>query len=405
MESKSLTVSEVTAYIKSLLKNDRLLSQLEVIGEISNFHHHRSGHMYFTVKDDDAKLNAVMFKGNNRQLDFTPEDGQMIKAYGYIDLYPPRGEYQLYVQAMQVQGEGDLFQAFIELKEKLEKEGLFAPEKKKPLPEFPKKIGLVTSAGGAAIRDIISVIKRRDAGVSLLLTSSRVQGSEAAAELIKGLRYLDKRPDIDLIIISRGGGSLEDLWPFNNEMLAREIVAAETPIISGVGHETDITISDLAADLRAPTPSAAAELAVQDQASIRERFYNLKKQLFSLAGSKLKNSRREFDYLLNNRIWKNPDLILAQKRQHLDEIRQEFGQTLAEYLRQRREKIARLSLQVDGLSPLKILGRGYSLTEKSGKVVSSIQDVNLEDEIKTRVRDGEIMSKVKEIREGDYGSK
>lgn len=403
MESKHFTVSEVTRYIKQLLKNDDILNQIEVVGEISNFHHHRSGHMYFSLKDDDSKINAVMFKGNNYNLDFQPEDGQKVRAFGYIDLYVPRGEYQLYVEAMSEEGEGDLYQKFLMLKEKLEKEGLFADENKQPIPEFPKKIGLVTSAGGAAIRDIISVINRRDSRVSILVASARVQGSESVGELIESLRYLDNRDDIDLIILSRGGGSLEDLWSFNDEILAREIVEAKTPIISGVGHETDFTIADMAADLRAPTPSAAAELAVRDMVSIRNRFKNLNEQLYYKINKKIKDARKELGYILKNRIWRNPELIISDQRQEFDNISNEFSTAMENYFRDKHDEIAKLSLKLDGLSPLKILSRGYSITEKveedRTEVVSSVDDLKRGDLIKTLLNNGQVLSEVKKTKE------
>ena len=403
MESKHFTVSDVTRYIKNLLKKDDILSQIEVVGEISNFHHHRSGHMYFSLKDDDSKINAVMFKGNNFKLDFQPEDGQKVRAFGYIDLYVPRGEYQLYVEAMNEEGEGDLYQKFLKLKEKLEKEDLFADEHKVPIPEFPKKIGLVTSAGGAAIRDIISVINRRDARISMLVASARVQGSESVGELIESLRYLDNREDIDLIIISRGGGSLEDLWSFNNEILAREIVEASTPIISGVGHETDVTIADLASDLRAPTPSAAAELAVQDIVSIRNRFNNLSEQLYYKINKKIKDARKELDFILKNRVWRNPELIISDQRQEFDNISNDFSQVIESYFKNKYDEISKLSLKLDGLSPLKILSRGYSITEKieddKSEVVSSVDKLQKGDSIKTLLKNGQLLSKVENIKE------
>lgn len=403
MESKHFTVSEVTRYIKNLLRKDDILNQIEIVGEISNFHHHRSGHMYFSLKDDDSKINAVMFKGNNFNLDFQPEDGQKVKAFGYIDLYVPRGEYQLYVEAMSEEGAGDLYQKFLRLKEKLEKEGLFADKYKQPIPEFPKRVGLVTSAGGAAIRDIISVINRRDARVSILVASARVQGTESVGELIESLRYLDNRNDIDLIIISRGGGSLEDLWSFNNEILAREIVAANTPIISGVGHETDFTITDLVADLRAPTPSAAAELAVKDMVSIRNRFNNLSEQLYYKINKKLRDARKELDFILKNRIWRSPELIISDQRQGFDNISNDFNQAMEIYFKEKHDQISRLSLKLDGLSPLKILSRGYSITEKikghKSEVVTSVNNFNKGDLAKTLLKDGQIISKVENIKE------
>ncbi len=400
MESKLYSVTEVTSRVKSLLQNDAVLSNLKVEGEISNFHHHRSGHMYFSLKDDNSKLNCVMFKGNNKKLDFAPEDGQVVLARGYLDVYVPRGEYQLYVSSLEEVGEGILYQKFIKLKEKLEEEGLFAPEKKKDIPFLPEKIGLVTSPTGAAIRDILSVLKRRYDGVSVLLYPSRVQGNEAEGELITGLEYLEAQKDIDLIIISRGGGSLEDLWPFNSEELARKIYSLKTPVISGVGHETDFTIADFVADLRAPTPSAAAELAVQDFAQLINNLQDLARRLCSSYRNKINSSKKDLDFIKSKKIWRDPAIMWQNTRQLLDDLMLRFSNNLSTSFKEHRRKVTNLERELKNLSPEKILARGYSITlNESGQVIKDHSQVEDKDLIISRLAKGKVMSEVKESRE------
>ena len=403
MESKLLTVTEVTARVKSLLQDDTILSDLKVEGEISNFHHHRSGHMYFSLKDDNSKLNCVMFQGNNQKLDFSPEDGQVVLARGYLDVYVPRGEYQLYVTEMEQEGEGALYQKFLQLKEKLKEEGLFDQERKQELPFLPAKIGLVTSPTGAAIRDIISVLKRRYAGVSVLLAPSRVQGEEAEEELIRSLEYLQDREDIDLIIISRGGGSLEDLWPFNSEKLARKIAASDIPIISGVGHETDFTIADFVADLRAPTPSAAAELAVKDFTRLENQLKELGRRLYSAYSSVITTNGRELKFLSQNRIWREPAVIFQTARQQLDDLVSRFNRELEAEFRDKHQKVKSLARELENLSPHKILSRGYSITmNQEGQVIKRSSEVRNSEMITTRLNSGEIDSQVINSREDQH---
>ncbi len=403
MESKFLTVTEVTARVKSLLQDDPILSDLKVEGEISNFHHHRSGHMYFSLKDDNSKLNCVMFQGNNQKLDFSPKDGQVVLARGYLDVYVPRGEYQLYVAEMEQEGEGALYQKFLKLKKKLKEEGLFDQDRKQELPFLPAKIGLVTSPTGAAIRDIISVLKRRYAGISVLLAPSRVQGEEAEKELIRSLEYLENREDIDLIIISRGGGSLEDLWPFNSEKLARKIAASDIPIISGVGHETDFTIADFVADLRAPTPSAAAELAVKDFTRLEKQLKELGRRLYSAYLSVITTNRRELKFLSQNRIWREPSVMFQNTRQQLDDLVSRFSRELEAEFRDKQQKVKSLARELENLSPHKILSRGYSITmSQQGEVIKKSSEVRNSEMITTRLANGEIDSQVINSREEQH---
>ncbi len=396
MESNILSVSEVTARIKKILTLDEILSDLTVEGEISNFHHHSSGHMYFTLKDSEATLSSVMFEHKNKDLDFEPEDGQQVKASGYIDVYKPRGEYQLYVKELEKVGAGDLYKQYLELKEKLKEEGLFDEERKQDLPFLPARIGLVTSPTGAAIRDILSVLKRRFAAISALLVPAHVQGDKAESELIRGVEYLEGKEDIDLIIISRGGGSLEDLWSFNSEKLARTIADCRIPVISGVGHETDFTIADFAADVRAATPSAAAELAVSDYIELRDRLEDLGKRIVSAFENNLKSRERRLDNMINRHIWREPQRLFASAEQEVDSLADRFSRELSRYFEDRRNHLGQLSGLLDNLSPLKILSRGYSITRREdGEIITSAEDVDEGENIETRLSRGFILSEIK----------
>jgi len=398
MTKKIYSVSEITNYIKNLLLEDSFLNDLWVSGEISNFHHHSSGHMYFTLKDSSTCLGAVMFKGNNRSLKFEPGDGMKVNAHGYIGVYKPRGSYQLYVDSIEPAGIGALYLAFEQLKTKLEEEGLFAPERKRDIPLLPVKIGIVTSPTGAAIRDILSVVKRRFENVSVLIVPSLVQGEEAAEQLVRGIEYLNKRDDIDIIIISRGGGSLEDLWPFNEEVVARAIAASKIPVISGVGHETDFTIADFVADLRAPTPSAAAELAISSRMELEKDLVNLNQRLFNALEYKMANSRERLKAITSKRLFKNPAELLANKIQRVDELSRHLNWGIEKALNKSRERYSILSGKLESLSPLKTLARGYSITSIEGQVVDRIKIVNPGNLITTRVSDGLIASTVKDVK-------
>ncbi len=402
MESKAYSVSEVTSYIKNLLTLDETLSHLVVEGEVSNFHHHTSGHMYFTLKDDSSRLKSVMFESSNKSLDFEPEDGQQVKATGYVDVYEPRGEYQLYVRKLEKLGAGELYQKYLELKNKLEQEGLFAEERKQELPFLPAKIGLVTSPTGAAIRDILTVLKRRFGPVSVLIAPAHVQGESSEAELIRGIDFLENRDDIDLIIISRGGGSLEDLWSFNSEKLARKIAAADIPIISGVGHETDFTIADFAADVRAATPSAAAELAVQDYIELSSSLERLGERMNSALDRKLKEAENRLESIKKRPVWRDPERMLSTAEQKMDNLTHRFARELGDYFQKRRDQISGLAGQLDNLSPLKILSRGYSITRsEDGSPITEASRVEKGDRLETLLSGGSLESEVTKVREED----
>ncbi len=404
MKDNVYTINEITKYIKKILAADEVLNDLWLGGEISNFYHHDSGHMYFTLKDDSACINAVMFEGNNRFLKFEPEDGMEVTAHGYIDVYAPKGDYQFYVDKLHPEGEGALYLAFRQLKEKLEKEGLFADEKKKSIPKLPGKIGIVTSPDGAAIRDILSVVERRFENISILVVPSLVQGDNASGQLVQGINYLNNRNDIDLIIVSRGGGSLEDLWPFNEEEVARAIFNSEIPVISGVGHETDFTIADFVADLRAPTPSAAAELAISNRSQLEKNLKNLNQRLLNAVQNQMQNYREKIKSLSGKNIFVNPEKLFSDQMQTIDELTKQLQWNMEKKLNKSHEKYNILQGKLDTLSPLKTLKRGYAINltdDDDRKIIDSIDKVQSGDKMITRVADGNIYSEIKSCKKED----
>ena len=371
---RAVSVYRLTEYIKNRLERDENLQYVTVQGEISNFIHHRSGHMYFTLKDEESQIKAVMFKGANMRLTFRPENGQKVVVMGSVSVYSPGGQYQLYVGSMRPDGIGDLYQAYEKLKKQLAEEGLFDERLKKPLPAFPRKIGVITSANGAAVRDIINVAGRRCPMAQLLLYPAQVQGAGTDSSLIKGLDYFASRGDIDVIIIGRGGGSIEDLWGFNSEKLARRIFAMEIPIISAVGHETDFTICDFVSDKRAPTPSAAAELAVPDFKVLRQRLDMAVERSVAAAVGGLDERAK--------------DLADMKKSYDVRSVEKLFSM--------REEKLKGLAGKANSLSPLGVLSRGYAVATKDGKAIKDAAAVSVGDEVEVRLQTGKIKTVVKE---------
>ena len=344
-------------------------------GEISNFIHHRSGHMYFTLKDEDSQIKAVMFRGANMRLTFRPENGQKVVVMGQVSVYPAGGQYQLYVGAMRPDGIGDLYQAYEKLKKQLTEEGLFDERHKKPLPAFPQKIGVITSANGAAVRDIMNVVGRRCPMAQLLLYPAQVQGAGTDSSLIRGLDYFEAQGDIDVIIIGRGGGSLEDLWGFNSERLARRIFEMNTPVISAVGHETDFTICDFVSDKRAPTPSAAAEIAVPDLRVLRQRLDDASDRAVSAAL-----------------------LCVDDRRKRLKEEAASYEERSVERMfRLKEEKLKGLVGRTHSLSPLAVLSRGYAVVSKDGKALKNTEGVSVGDEVELRLQNGKLIAEVTQV--------
>lgn len=396
-DDRVFTVTEVNEYLESIISQDSMLNNLWVSGEISNFHHHSSGHMYFTLKDKNSCLNSIMFRSNNRNLKFKLEDGMKVTTHGYLGLYSPRGSYQFYVDKIEPSGKGALYLAFEQLKEKLTLEGLFADDNKKEIPLLPRRIGIITSVTGAAIRDILSVVRRRFEGVSVLIVPTLVQGEGAAPQIVEGIEYLNRCGDIDIIIVSRGGGSIEDLWAFNEEIVARAIYNSKMPVISGVGHETDFTIADFVADLRAPTPSAAAELAIASRLELDNRLEGLTNRLLNAEQTRIATFHQQVSFIAEKRIFTRPEELLAVKNQLLDDYSRQLGWTMERKLSSYQERFNLLASKLDAYSPLKTLNRGYSLTTyKNGQVITTINNVKNGDDIITKLKDGTIISKVLE---------
>lgn len=383
------TVAELTAYIKELFEIDFRLRDLDVSGEISNFTRARSGHLYFTIKDDEAQLKCVMWRTSAQRLHFDPQDGDAVVIHGRISVYEASGVYQLYADYMEPAGRGDLALAFERLKEKLAGEGLFDNVHKKPLPAYPKKIGLVTSADAAALRDILNVLQRRHPMLSVLLAPTLVQGLEAPPQIIQAIRWLDGRDDIELIIVARGGGSIEDLWAFNDEGVARAIFAARHPIISGVGHETDFTIADFVADLRAPTPSAAAELAVPDLsdlslglASTRDRLVKLLRGQLEQAGWQLQGLQRSLQYL-------SPLAQLDSYFQRVDSMQMRLERAINHTLERAGSMLALADSHLQAVNPAATLARGYAIVRhRDGRIVTSVSQVRKGEDLEIQVSDG-----------------
>ncbi len=394
------TVSEINRYVKGLIQSDPRLRDLWVTGEISNFKHHRSGHMYFTVKDSSSALRCVYFRRDNVHCIFQPTDGMEVILHGYLSVYEPGGQYQLYVQEMQPAGMGSLYIAFEQLKQKLEAEGLFKPEHKKKLPRIPRKIGLVTSPGGAALQDIITTIKKRFPYVQLLVVESLVQGPGAAADLIRALDLLNKKDDIDLIILTRGGGSLEDLWPFNEEMVARAIFRSSKPVISAVGHETDFTIADFTADLRAHTPTEAAAAAVP----VYDELLAEIDQLRNRAGLALKNrvlqEKQRLDHIVSERFFRRPQERIKTAKAYLEETETRLKREMVRYLQLKGIQLTALVDKLESYSPLKVMNRGYTFCrDQEGNIIRSVKDIRIGQLLQLSLKDGRADCRVEKVEE------
>ena len=382
------SVSEVNRYIKELLAREPVLSGMHVRGEISNYKQYPSGHCYFTLKDASSALKCVMFRSRAQYLRFKPENGMQVVAGGSLSVYERDGVYQLYVDSLMPEGTGDLAVAFEQLKKKLSAEGLFAEERKRPLPAFPKKIGVVTSSAGAVLRDIYRVSKRRWPAVQLVLYPVQVQGTEAAGQIAQGIEFFSRTYPVDVIIAGRGGGSMEDLWAFNEEVVVRAIAAAQVPLISAVGHETDYTLADFAADVRAATPSQAAELAVPDQAEVRRQVLALKAQLTRQMQKEIADRRWRLENLLASRALRNPQQLLSEKRQRLDYLLENLQAQLSLGLQGKKHRLDILLNRLAAINPTAVLRRGFALAVKGDKIVSSVHDVALDDELMLTLADG-----------------
>jgi len=391
-----MSVSELNSYIKNIFESDRMLTSVSISGEISNFVNHRSGHLYFSLKDDEGQIRAVMFRSSAVRLKFIPENGMKVTVRGSVSVYTKDGSYQIYVSSMQPDGIGALFKAYEALKERLYLEGLFSEEHKKSIPKYPSKIGVITSPTGAAVRDIINVLSRRYPIADIYLYPALVQGASAAPSLIEAVDYFDRCGLCDVVIIGRGGGSIEDLWAFNDEALARRIYDVKVPIISAVGHEIDFTICDFVSDLRAPTPSAAAELAVPD---IREIIMSVSSAEDRCVNAlrRMKDIMRErFLSLADREVLKKPEALHLRLRENVEQLKERAGRAVRLVLSDGRNAVAAQCGRANALSPLSVLSRGYSVAEKNGKVVKSSKELSDGDELSIRFSEGSVKAKVTE---------
>ena len=388
MAFQPLTVTEVNQYIKQMLEQDQILSQVSVRGELSNYKMHSSGHHYFTLKDDGAVISAVMFRGDASRLRFRPENGMKVILSGRISLFPKSGQYQIYVRDMQPDGVGALYIAFEQLKQKLYAEGLFDPAKKQQIPRYPGKIALITSPTGAAVRDMIRILRHRYPLAKVLVCPVKVQGDGAAEEIAAMLDYVNANGLADVIITGRGGGSMEDLWAFNEEVVARSIFRSRIPVISAVGHEPDVTISDYVADLRAATPSNAAELAVVDGAELKVRLQNVTARMTQTVLSNIQNKRQQLRSLSEKKIMRSPYEYLSERRMLLAMLQQRLEGSQAGLIQKKKQSFAALAASLDAMSPLKVLGRGYAMALKGEDVVQSASALQIGDKLKLQLRDG-----------------
>lgn len=384
----AISVSEITSHIKRTLEED--FSQVKIIGEISNFKSHVSGHWYFTLKDSNASINCTMWKGVNNYVFFTPKDGMKIIITGKITVYPPRGSYQLDVKSMKPAGEGELQKAFEELKQKLKDEGLFEVEAKKPIPNFPKQIGIVTGSSTAALKDMLSVAQRRYPLVKIIIAPARVQGEGSAKEISEKINLLNKETNIDIIIIARGGGSLEDLWPFNEEIVARSIFSSKIPIISGVGHEVDFTIADFVADLRAPTPSAAMELATPNKDEIFAFITDFNYNSTNNITEKLENLKGQVGQFIHSFGFRNLSNIINNKKQTVDNYLFRIQSQIGNFLYKKKNNLAILQKILESNNIEHILNKGFVLVEQNDKIIKRKSYLNLDTVFNIRFADGKV---------------
>lgn len=394
MTYNAISVTELNKYIKDKFEEDEMLNNILVKGEISNFKHHYTGHMYFTLKDENSLIKCVMFKTYTPNLNFIPKDGMQVKVLGTVSVFERDGVYQIYCKAMQQDGIGDLYKIYTELKEKLSKEGLFDDKYKKPIPYMPKCIGVLTSNTGSVIRDIINVSARRNPNVYIKLFPVPVQGQGAAKKIAEAIKIMNENRLCDVIILARGGGSLEDLWPFNEEIVARAIFDSKTPIVSAVGHETDFTISDFVADLRAPTPSAAAELVVPNVKDIILKLKEYESRQKIALNRKIQIMKLRYEKCLNSKVFKEPLQKINERYMMLDiKVKQMESYINKKYINEKAKAI-KLIAKLDALSPLKTLARGYSIITLNGKTIKEAKYLKKDDEINIKLFDGQVNAKI-----------
>lgn len=394
MNIEPISVTDLNKYIKDKVATDEYLNNVLVKGEISNFKHHYTGHLYFTLKDDNSLIKCIMFKSFTQNLKFVPKDGMKVMVFGTVSVFERDGVYQIYCKAMQEEGMGSLYKAYEELKKKLEIEGLFSEEHKKKIPFMPKVVGVLTSQTGSVIRDIINVSTRRNPNVYIRLFPVPVQGEGAGEKIADAISFMNEKKLADVLILARGGGSLEDLWPFNEEVVARAIFASEIPIISAVGHETDFSISDFVADLRAPTPSAAAELAVADTADLKIKLEGYQTRYKLALKKKVEFMRLQYEKCMARRVFKEPLQDINEKVIRLDMMVKNMQHHMVNHYKDSKNEMMKLVSKLDTLSPLKTLTRGYSITQKEGHIIKSVNDLKENDEVELRFMDGNKTAKI-----------
>ena len=424
MAERALTVSALTKYIKYKFDQDVHLKDVLLEGEISNFKHNVRGHFYFTLKDDRAQISAVMFKSNAWKVNFKPKEGMHVLVRGYISVFEVSGSYQIYVDSMEEVGVGNLYQAYLQLKEKLEKEGLFDPNTKQPLPSFPNQIAVLTSSTGAAVRDIIHIINRRYPLVKILIYPTTVQGENAKHEIVKNLELANRNPANDVIILGRGGGSIEDLWAFNEEIVARAIFDSRIPIVSAVGHETDFTIADFVADVRAPTPSGAAELVVPDQVTLHRDVEKSAQKAYDYLNRVIRLKRQEINRSTERYVMKDPSRLLmthSKRYEYLDDklrilhpakrldhgfdqlasLKKNLSKAMHQSLLDYKQHLLSATEHLDYVNPLNIMKKGYTLVRKEGTIIKSIDHINQDDTVEVSFYDGSMITQVKSKKKGD----
>ena len=394
MKYNPISVTELNKYIKDKVADDEYLNNVLVKGEISNFKHHYTGHMYFTLKDENSLIKCIMFKTYTTHLNFIPKDGMSVMVFGTVSVFERDGVYQIYCKAIQEDGVGSLYKSYEELKQKLEKEGYFNEEHKKKIPFMPKTIGVLTSQTGSVIRDIINVSTRRNPNIHIRLLPVPVQGEGAGDKIADAINFMNERKLADVLILARGGGSLEDLWPFNEELVARSIYNSEIPIISAVGHETDFSISDFVADLRAPTPSAAAELAVQDISDIKIKLESYTNRLKISLKKRIELMRLQFEKCMTRRVFTEPLQTINEKYIELDKYIKIIVNSIKLKFNEKHSEATKIFSRIDALSPLKTLSRGYSIITKDKKVLKSVKDIKKEEQIDIRFIDGTAKAKI-----------
>ena len=400
MSQQVITVTQINEYIRSMMDQDRLLNNLAIKGEISNYKLYPSGHHYFTLKDEGGALRCVMFKGNALRMKFRPENGMKVIAMGKISVFPRDGAYQLYCTGLVLDGIGDLYAAFEQLKAKLQAQGLFDPAHKKQLPKFPGTIGIITSSAGAAVHDMLRILRKRYPLTRVLLLPVRVQGVEAPGEIAGAIRYANHYRLADLLIVGRGGGSIEDLWAFNDELVARAIYDSQIPVISAVGHEPDVTISDFVADLRAATPSNAAELAVPDQDALRQTLDSMNEAMAVAMERRIQNARRHLKVLSESQSLQSPEGYLQQRKKAVEMLKNRLISAQNIQISRKKQTYIAMTAKLDAMSPLKVLTRGYAMVQKENEeLIRSVHDVSRGEAIQVSLADGTMIATVAHVKE------